>query len=132
MVEHKPNINTATPQNAQMTWIITEGVAKKTRSKQGQMGGHILPTLHVQSQPRLQAGYATARVGMMTSANNINEIRICKLKGQGNHADNKHSETNDAYLRTQMFHSSKHGTCGVIAFGEGGGLFRIVFQTSCK
>ena len=52
VAHHKPNVDRVAPQGALMNWIINEGVAKKTTSKQRQMGGHIPPTLHLQSQCR--------------------------------------------------------------------------------
>ena len=41
MAGHKPNIDLAAPQGAPMTWVITEGVAKKITGTRRQMGGHI-------------------------------------------------------------------------------------------
>ena len=40
VAQHRPNIDSAPPQGAQMNWIITEGVAKKTTSKQRQGWAH--------------------------------------------------------------------------------------------
>ena len=50
VAQHKPDMDRAPPQSAEMNWIIIEGVAKKTTSKQREMGVHILPTVHLQSQ----------------------------------------------------------------------------------
>ena len=55
------------------------------------------------------------------------------LEKLANHSDYMHSQTNETDIRTQMFHSSKQRTCGLIALFEGGGgLFRIVFRKCCK